>query len=289
LQSRCPFRAQAELRLNAIPLCIVTPGVRADERGTLVHRSLAEVWAMIGSSDSLQSQNDDQLERLVTAIVERQAAKVLPATTTHAARLATLEVRAVVQGLMALLQVDRQRPSFRVHRAEQIEHFEIAGLSVRIQPDRMDELPNGRLLLIDYKTGAAHKPSQWLDSKHPGRPASPQLPLYALAHADALAALAFVIVAPGVAEYRGFSDDLASLPGIHAYADSKRQHLFGVATWSELIHHWREVLAALAHGYQTGESEVDPLYGECRYCELSTLCRVSERGSTAATEESDDD
>ena len=88
---------------------------------------------------------------------------------------------------------------------------------------------------------------------------------------------------------RGFGDGVANLPGIHAYADSKRQQLFGVATWSELLRHWHEVLAALAHGYQTGESEVDPLYGECRYCELSTLCRVSERAGAVAMEESDDE
>jgi RecB family exonuclease len=273
--------------LNAIPLSTVTPGVGADERGTLVHRVLAHVWATIDSSDALRSLSDEQLEQRVTAIAEREAVKILPTATKQAARLAALEVRSVTQWVMALLQVERQRPPFRVHRAEQSEHFEIAGLSVRIQPDRMDVLANGRLLLIDYKTGAAYKPSQWLDSTHPGRPASPQLPLYALAHAESLAALAFVIVAPGVAEYRGYCDEFSALPGVQGYADNKRQQLLGVETWDALINHWREVLAALAHSYQSGESEVDPLYGECRYCELSTLCRIAER--TGAVAQDDDD
>jgi probable DNA repair protein len=286
LQSRCPFRAQAELRLQAVPLNTVKPGVGADERGTLVHRVLATFWGGIDNSEALHSLSDEQLQQRVAEIVEREAVKLLPTATIQAARLAMLEVRAVTQGVVALLHVERQRPAFRVHRAEQSERFEIAGLSVRIQPDRMDVLSNGRLLLIDYKTGAAYKPSQWLDNTYPGRPASPQLPLYALAHADSLAALAFVIVAPGVAEYRGFCDEVATLPGVHAYAGN-RQQLFGVETWEALIDHWREVLAALAHSYQAGESEVDPLYDECRYCELSTLCRVSERFGLIAEDNGD--
>jgi probable DNA repair protein len=289
LQSRCPFRAQAELRLGATAMQTVMPGIAADERGTLVHRVLADLWANLDGSIALQALSNEQLEERVRAIAERQAAKVLPATTTHAARLATLEVRSVVQWVMALLAVERQRPAFRVHRAEQSEHFVIGGLAVRIQPDRMDELSNGQLLLIDYKTGTAYTPSQWLDTVHPGRPASPQLPLYALAHAQNLAALAFVIVAPGVAEYRGFGDAQATFQGVYAYAESKRQLLHGVETWDALLHHWHEVLAALAYSYQAGEAEVDPLYGECRNCELSMLCRISERTGAASSEEGSDE
>jgi len=284
LQSRCPFRAQAELRLRATPLNTVAPGVAADERGTLVHAVLADVWAGLDGSTALQAINAEQLEQRVTAIVERQAATLLPTTSTHAARLAALEVRAVTQWVLALLAVERQRPAFRVHRAEQREDFALAGLSMRIQPDRMDELADGQLLLLDYKTGATYRPAQWLDAAHPGRPASPQLPLYALAHVDTLAALAFVIVAPGVAEYRGLGDARAIFPGVYAYADSKRQQLYGVETWRALLQHWHEVLTSLAHAYRAGEAEVDPLYGECRYCELSTLCRISERNGASAND-----
>ena len=200
-----------------------------------------------------------------------------------------MEVQAVVQSVLALLRIEQQRPAFRVQRAEQSEYIEIGGLSVRIQPDRVDQLANGRLLLIDYKTGTAFKASQWLDAANPGRPASPQLPLYALAHLDNLAALAFAIVAPGTAEYRGFGDAADISPGIAAYADGKRQQLYGVETWSALLQHWQEVLTALAYSYRAGVAEVDPLYNECRYCELTTLCRVSERSDLNVGEEGDDE
>jgi ATP-dependent helicase/nuclease subunit B len=288
LQSRCPFRAQAELRLHAEALETVTPGVAADERGTLVHRVLAEVWAGIEGSSALQALSTEQLMQRVSASAERQAAALFKATTTHGARLVSMEVHAVVQWVLALLLVEQQRPAFRVQRAEQSEYIEIGGLSVRIQPDRVDELANGRFLLIDYKTGTAFKASQWLDAANPGRPASPQLPLYALAHADRLAALAFAIVAPGTAEYRGFGDAPDISPGIAAYGDSKRQQLYGVETWEALLQHWHEVLTALAYHYRAGEAEVDPLYDECRYCDLATLCRVSERSDLELNEDGDE-
>jgi ATP-dependent helicase/nuclease subunit B len=289
LQSRCPFRAQAEIRLHAEAVETVTPGVAADERGTLVHRVLAEVWAGIEGSDALRALSTEQLTQRVFASAERQAAALFKATTTHGTRLVSMEVQAVAQWVVALLHVEQQRPAFSVQRAEQSEYIEIGGLSVRIQPDRVDQLANGRLLLIDYKTGTAFKASQWLDAAFPGRPASPQLPLYALAHADTLAALAFAIVAPGTAEYRGFGEAADISPGIAAYGDSKRQQLFGIETWDALLQHWHEVLTALAFSYRAGEAEVDPLYDECRYCELSTLCRVSERSDVQPSEDGNDE
>ncbi len=44
--------------------------------------------------------------------------------------------------------------------------------------DRIDEMPDGSLAVIDYKTSASvPSPSSWLGD----RPSDPQLPLYALA------------------------------------------------------------------------------------------------------------
>ena len=40
----------------------------------------------------------------------------------------------------------------------------------------------------------------------PGRPLRPQLPLYGLAHAESLRGLAYVVLAAGAVEYRGWSD-----------------------------------------------------------------------------------
>jgi ATP-dependent helicase/nuclease subunit B len=190
LQSRCPFRAQAELRLHAEPVPSVSPAVEATERGKLVHRVLTEVWQYLKDSAGLKAAieasdvgrtsvrhsedvgnaeaakpdlQEQDLEVRVRSIATRVAQQVIPATTTHRQRLAALEVELCTQWIMSLLYLEAERLPFRVHRAEQIESYELAGMTIRIQLDRIDELTDGGMLLIDYKTGVANNASDWLD------------------------------------------------------------------------------------------------------------------------------
>lgn len=288
LQSRCPFRAQAELRLHAQPMPSVSPAVEATERGTLVHRVLTEVWQQLKDSeglkralgvdapDHLPEASGAQLQARVQGIAERVAQQVLPATTVHRQRLAALEVELCTQWIMALLQLEAQRLPFRVHRAEQIENYELAGMQIRIQLDRIDELPDGGRLLVDYKTGVGNTTSDWLD-REPGRPRSPQLPLYALAHQQQLAGITFAVLAPGKAEFRGLGDTDSIAPGIADYSQIRPSNkLPGIETWDDLLEHWRNVLNSLAQQYLSGAAYVQPLKNECNYCHLRSLCRVHE-------------
>lgn len=276
LQSRCPFRAQAELRLHATAMPGVSPAVAATERGILVHRVLTELWQQLQDSASLQAASMAALALTVRGIAERIAQQVLPAGTPHRQRLAALEVELCVQWIMALLRVEAQRLPFRVQRAEQTEPYELSGMQINIQVDRIDELSDGGMLLIDYKTGDGNNIHDWLD-RTPGRPRSPQLPLYALAHRRQLAGIAFAVLAPGTAEFRGLADTDSIAPGIADYAQqSARKKLPGIDTWDELLQHWETVLNALAQQYLSGVARVDPLKGECGYCHLSALCRVHE-------------
>jgi ATP-dependent helicase/nuclease subunit B len=194
----------------------------------------------------------------------------------HRQRLAALEVELCTQWIMSLLRLEAHRLPFRVHRAEQTESYELAGLKIRIQLDRVDELPDGGKLLIDYKTGASNSANDWLD-RQPGRPRSPQLPLYALAHREQLAGITFAVLAPGKAEFRGLADTDSIAPGIVDYAQLKpARKLPGIESWDELLEHWQTVLNVLAQQYLSGDAYVDPLKNECDHCHLHSLCRVHE-------------
>ncbi len=276
LQSRCPFRAQAELRLHAQPVPTVSPAVEPTERGKLIHRVLTEVWQQLKNSDGLQAISLNEYAATVRGFAQRIAQQVLPASTVHRQRLAALEVELCTQWVMMLLQVESKRLPFRVQRAEQIETYELAGLQIRIQLDRIDELPDGGKLLIDYKTGAGNTTSDWLD-REPGRPRSPQLPLYALAHKQQLAGITFAVLAPGTAEFRGLGDTDSIAPGIADYAQLKPSYkLPGIETWDDLLQHWESLLNVLAQQYLSGAAYVNPLKNECTHCHLRSLCRVHE-------------
>src|SRR5512138_1862339 len=275
LQSRCAFRAQAELRLRAEPLPRVSLGVEPMDRGAILHRVLEDVWGGLGTHAQLLATDVKELERRVRESAQRHAARSIRPDTRHRIRLAALEIESVVRQVLRLLDVERARRPFSVRFAEASETYSLGGLTIILRPDRIDELSMGGALLIDYKLGDSHRPRDWIDVL-PGRPRRPQLPLYGLAHADRLRALAYVVLAPGAVEYRGWSDGADVGAGVAPYPYGIRTDLGDPADWTALLHHWRFTLTRLAEHYVAGEARVDPLPQECATCHLSTLCRIHE-------------
>jgi ATP-dependent helicase/nuclease subunit B len=275
LQSQCPFRAQAELRLYAKEIPQISVGVEPRARGKILHSVLEEVWRRLQDHATLVAADRAQLSLEVRAIAERVTASVVKVATGHRAHLARLEIDSVTRQVAELLELERTRPPFRVRFAEVAQSFQIGGLAITLRPDRVDELATRGALLVDYKLGDTHKASDWLD-KRPGRPKSPQLPLYALAHEPALEGLAFVTLAPGAVEYRGWSRSNAVGAGVPVYPAKIPKRLDPPADWAALLAHWRAALTQLAAHYVAGEAAVDPLPQACTYCHLSTFCRIHE-------------
>ena len=275
LQSRCPFRAQAEIRLRAEPMPRVSLGVEPVDRGALLHRVLAEVWAGFRSQEQLLAIEDRELERQVRDSAQRHAAQALPGDIRYRHRLAALEIESAVRQVLRLLALEKLRPPFTVRLAEAAEQYSIGGMSITLRPDRIDELATGGELLIDYKVGGGHLARGWIDAQ-PGRPKNPQLPLYGLAHAERLRALAFVVLTPGAVEYRGWSDGSEVGAGVLAYPKGVRIDLADPNDWQSLMRYWHFSLTRLAERYVAGEANVDPLPFECTTCHLSTFCRIND-------------
>lgn len=276
LQSRCPFRAQAQIRLGAEPLPSVSIGVEPIDRGIILHRVLAEIWGSLGSQSALLALDDDTLSQRVRISAERHTLQALQPTVRYRERLASLEAANVAKQVLQLLAVEKLRPSFALRFAETSEPYAIGGLSITLQPDRIDEIGNGGHLLIDYKLGDSHLPRQWLDT-WPGRPLRPQLPLYGLAHAETLHALAFVVLAAGAVEYRGWSDGSFVGEGVLPYPAGVRLRPGHPLDWPSLLTYWRSTLTQLAEDFVAGQAAVDPLPQECSNCHLSAFCRIDER------------
>jgi ATP-dependent helicase/nuclease subunit B len=285
LQARCAFRAQAELRLHASPLEIVSTQITALDRGRLVHRVMEEVWTHIADHATLITLDEEALLARVRASAQRHAAALLTITTRVRERLVAIEVDWISTAIVQLLNLEKQRAPFRVRRSEQREPFSIAGYRLNIQPDRIDELLAGGAVVIDYKTGASIKPGHWID-RRPGRPARAQLPLYAIAHAEGLQALAAAVIAPGVTELRGFAAQRGLFPNADIYPEDAWKPPVSALHWSDLLVHWQVILESLVIDYAQGDASVDPLPQECRTCHLMSLCRISDRPLLAEVGES---
>lgn len=276
LQSRCAFRAQAQIRLGAEALPQVSIGIEPIDRGIILHRVLEEVWGSLGSQAALVALDEQTLADRVRVSAERHTLQALQPTVRYRERLAALEAANVTKQVLQLLMLEKQRPAFSLRVTEQSEPYAIGGLSITLQPDRIDELANGGHLLIDYKLGDSHSPRQWLDTR-PGRPLRPQLPLYGLAHAETLRGLAFVVLAAGAVEYRGWSDGSFVGEGVLPYPSGVRLRPGHPPDWQSLLQHWRTTLTQLAESFVEGHATVDPLPQECAHCHLSALCRINER------------
>lgn len=275
LQSRCPFRAQGEVRLRAPQFPRVALGIRPVDRGAVLHGVLADVWGALRTREQLLAIDDGELAGRIRDSAQRRTMEAVAPDTPSRTRLAMLEIESVTQLVFRLMAQERQRPPFTVDLAETSEQYEIGGLSITLRPDRIDVLEGGRQLLIDYKLGDSHQPRKWLDAV-PGRPPRPQLPLYGLAHAERLSGLAYAVLSPASVEYRGWSDGTPIGSGIVPYPMGLRIDLGDPADWDALMHHWRFTLTRLAERYVAGDAAVDPLPQECATCHLSTLCRIHE-------------
>ena len=187
---------------------------------------------------------------------------------------ACLEIEAErCKGLISeWLDQERNRTDdFRVAEREESHELTVGPLVLTLRPDRVDELADGRRIVIDYKTGSVAV-SSWLSD----RPADPQLPLYVMLD-ERVSGLSFARVRRGESKFVFLGDELGFKVGDKGLAAQLKSSRAEVLSWEELSVKWRKSLTVLATEYAEGDARVDPLRGACLYCELSSICRIAER------------
>ena len=272
LSALCAFRAQTELRLRAVPLSRVSPALDPLERGHLMHEVLSEFWSRVSSRDRLRELPVHARREMLRELLDRLSGQLLIGASAHRARLVAIELAVAEEKLLELLELEAARSPFTVYRQPELKaERRIAGLDVQVRFDRIDELPDGRRVVVDYKTGSSASATKWWGD----RPEQPQLPLYAVLESERLAAVTFAQLGVGKVGFEGVAREEGMLPGIAAYpgnAGAPPERM----SWERLIPYWRGVIERLFERYARGNASVDPLPQACRYCHLSTLCRIHE-------------
>jgi len=281
-QSLCPFRAFAAYRLGAEPLEAEeeAPGPRA--RGTLVHAALEQVWRELAGHAALVALDDTGRRTLCVAAAEAAVADSKVALDPPQREV----VRRWLADLVGeWLAVEVARPPFTVVASETEAAVAVAGLTLSLRIDRIDRIDDGRLLLLDYKTGRATPGDWWGD-----RPVAPQLPLYTCidpavvvdGEAAPLAGVAYGVVRPGECGFKGVGEG-SGIPGL-LEADGRRvAAASGADGWAALQARWGAVVEHLAATFAAGEASVDPLLDgagrpkPCAHCHLAALCRIHDR------------
>jgi probable DNA repair protein len=285
LQAACPFRAQMEMRLAARVLEEPGVGVDAAERGDLVHKALAGVWLELRTHAALAALDEagrQQLVRRAVAAALDEARRTADELLRH---LLDLEADWLERRVLALLAADLERAPFVVRDVEQPCMARIGPLTLEMRPDRVDQLDDGSLAVIDYKTGANAEVKAWLDE----RPRLPQLPAYVQALGpQQVAAVAFARVRSGNAGYAGVARDASGFPGMREPGASGA--LKEYRSWDELLGAWHRRLEALADEYAAGDARLAPdTRVACEYCHLDALCRIAATDAERVAEEGGDE
>jgi probable DNA repair protein len=265
-QAACPFQAFAKIRLGADEMKPAEPGLSPLDRGILLHDVLAGIWKELGTHATLVSEEPSYINAVVHDEVE-SAIRKMSATkrALHEHRFAAVEQSRLEQLVVDWLELEKQRLPFSVFEIEKERKVNVGGIDVTIRTDRIDRIPDGTLVVVDYKT-SLHSPKKWEGD----RPDDPQLPLYAATASVPLSGVVFGVLKTGESKFSGLAASDGIIPGIKAAT--------GDAALANRVSEWREVLENLAADFQSGNATVNPKNRNqsCRYCGLDSLCRISE-------------
>lgn len=282
-QAICPAWGYYQYRLGAKALATPVDGLDPRKRGTLVHDTLEYFWKETASLAALIAMSHDA-RRAAIAVAARKALDHFNNDRKRDAlkpRQTLLEQHRLVRLIDDWLTLESTRQEgFVVLETEGEHEVQIAGIVARIQIDRIDQLNDGRTLIIDYKTGASIDIKNWAAN----RITEPQLPIYAAIaeHASSeLAGVAFGLVHMSGAEFKGIGKDDHLLPGMHGIDSKQGRKIFETTQfpdWSSVIDHWRQALHRVADEIREGTATVSITSDDdIRYCDVRPLLRLSER------------
>jgi probable DNA repair protein len=256
----CPFRAFARHRLAARSLEETDLGLSYRDRGTTIHKALEIIWLELGSHARLMELSENDVQALIARGAEAAVAKLGPGIGRD------LEKQRLQRLLPEWLDIEKSRSPFTVSGIETERVVAIEGLQIRVRADRVDALPDGREIILDYKTGQL-KSRGWEGD----RPDEPQLPLYCATGDRPVAGAAFAMIRTGELRFRGLTASDAGLPAL------TKMPIDPALPFERQLLEWRGVLEHLAEDFRDGRAEVDPKPGACDNCGLRAFCRIRER------------
>lgn len=277
-QAVCPAWAFYRYRLGAAVLPAPTFGLDARARGALLHLALEAFWRGRAQADLLRMQDAGTLATEIGRVVQhameefnRRAAEPLPP------RLGALEAQRLRALLARWLALEAARPPFRVLACEERHEISIEGLPVRLVVDRVDVLDDGRLVILDYKSGKSAGAESWARP----RPTEPQLPIYAACVFPdrSLAAVALARVVSDAPDFAGVAAEAGLLPEVKPLDEQRRRYAEAdFPDWDSVRMRWAERITELAGEVRDGVAAVVVEHEtELAYCEVKPLLRLAER------------
>jgi len=282
-QIACPFQAFAKYRLKAKATNKFSPKAF---RGEILHKALEEIWQTLKNKDTLCKylNNLSSLETLITTAINNGINFVLNQNNkqnfpNNFLRLEKLNLQNL---LVKWLKIEAERAFFTVIETEKTAAINLGGLSLNLRIDRIDQLADGKIVIIDYKTG---KEIPNIKDCENMPPTATQLPLYAIATSvnasdnsqNKIAAVFFAHINREncVGNHKPFAGIIDQES--QQLLSNKQYGKFTILDLETTITKWQESLSKVAEDFMCGVARISPCNQEtCRLCGLQALCRIKE-------------
>lgn len=296
-QAACPFQAFAAKRLRAQALDECEWGISPSEKGKLLHAVMERLFSAatpfpVRSRDDLVTAIDTKrIEEILGAHIDGAIQAQFGAEAADPWQRACLaaEKRRLLIRIGDWLKLEAERQPFAVESTESpLRDVHVGGLLLNLRADRIDCLPDGSRLLLDYKTGNVST-AAWDGD----RPADPQLPLYAAyGNVENVSGILFARIRSGKIAFEGRVRDAHAL--LSAQIPDKKDLVTN--PYSDIMRdEWASALEGIAQEFLRGEAAVRPRDNKvCGLCDFHALCRVAEADLVPGTaqdngEEGEDD
>ncbi|MBX2848317.1 MAG: PD-(D/E)XK nuclease family protein [Acidiferrobacterales bacterium] len=283
-QSHCPFKAFVTHQLTFQVDQEAEFGLDFLDRGNVVHLLLDRLWERLQTQQQLKQIEPAALKALINQLIDQALGDKGLELSEDKQRLLSFERPRLVTLLTQWLDFEAKRPEpFMVIEREEMRQGELAGIEFSYIIDRLDMTDDGRTFIIDYKTGSVNK-KDWV-----GKPLkSPQMPLYAVALSKAknnpISGIAY-------ANVRQHEHKFVELSEAGVFRKQNKRTLDDEALWNQNKAQWENLFTELAGDFLAGNAAVEPIdEGVCDYCDLQSMCRISQlrKQSIAEGSKSDD-
>lgn len=276
-QARNPLWAFVRYRLGARQMPAHARQLpSAALRGNFLHRAMQALWQKLGSSRTLAEHHaSGTLSALLESVISAAADQELSALSPALRALESARARQVLEQWLAL---EMQRQPFDIEHVEGKQLWQHGALRLTLRLDRVDRLPSGELLVLDYKCGALLDIKGWIRE----RPVSLQLPCYAAVLGQDGATIGALMLAHltarkvGAVGVSGMALGIPDIHELHAEAAQERKPSpFAMMGWPDWLAHWQQSITRLADEFIAGHAANHTVHpGDLQYCEVMPFLRV---------------
>ncbi|NNF41425.1 MAG: hypothetical protein HKN64_08590, partial [Woeseiaceae bacterium] len=249
-----PITAFIAGRLGVRSLQPQATGLPTLLRGNIIHDALYRLYADKPGSTTIRGWTGAERANRIDKALSLAFVRHEQNTDAVLLELFRMERLRVAGLLRTILAVDLDRNEFSIEAIEQRLDFSEAGVRLELRADRMDRLPDGSLLILDYKTGATKK-----FLRGDGQPQEIQLVAYACAVDEPVAALALVNID---------SRDVSFSGAGHGFGDA--------SDWPNNLAAWKQRVARACAELREGDVRISRAQGVQEARPFNLLSRYTE-------------